>query len=68
MDGIEACTRIRGGARYSGTPIIMVTSVDDTETLTDAFVAGANDYITEPINRADLLAPIGVALRTTGGA
>ena len=63
MDGIEACTRISSDTRYSGVPIILVTSVDDIDALTDAIVAGASDYITKPINRADLLARIGVALR-----
>jgi len=62
VDGIEACARIRGDTRYSDTPIIMVTSVDDIETPSIAFEAGANDYITKPINRADLLACIRAAL------
>jgi sigma-B regulation protein RsbU (phosphoserine phosphatase) len=63
MDGIEVCARIRSDTRYSRIPIIMVTSVDDVDSLTDAFVAGANDYITKPINHADLLARVGTALQ-----
>jgi phosphoserine phosphatase RsbU/P len=63
VDGIEACARIRSDTRYSGVPIIMVSAVDDVDLLTDAFAAGANDYITKPINRGDLLARIGTAIQ-----
>jgi DNA-binding response OmpR family regulator len=58
LDGIEACARIRGDTRYSDTPIIMVTSVDDVDTPSIAFEAGADDYITKPVDREALLACI----------
>jgi len=58
MDGIEACARIRGDTRYSDTPIIMVTSVNDVDTPSIAFEAGADDYITKPVDREALLACI----------
>src|ERR1700727_3024953 len=51
MDGIEACARIRNDPRYGDFPIIMVTSLDDMDNLANAFVAGATDYVTKPINR-----------------
>ena len=41
VDGIEACARIRSDARYADIPIIMVTSVDDIDSLANAFVAGS---------------------------
>jgi PleD family two-component response regulator len=63
IDGIETCARIRGDARYTDTPIIMVTSLDDMESLSNAFVAGANDYITKPLNRVELLARVRAALK-----
>jgi len=46
MDGIEACARIRKDDNYSDIPIIMVTALDDMDNLQNAFVAGANDYVT----------------------
>ena len=58
VDGIEACARIRDDARYSNTPIVMVTSVDDADTPLKAFDAGADDYITKPVDRDALLACI----------
>jgi PleD family two-component response regulator len=63
MDGIEACARIRNDARYADTPIIMVTSLDDMDSLSNAFVAGATDYVTKPVNRVELVARIRSALK-----
>jgi sigma-B regulation protein RsbU (phosphoserine phosphatase) len=63
MDGVETCARIRNDPRYADLPIIMVTSVDDMDTLGNAFVAGANDYVTKPINRMELIARVRAALR-----
>jgi PleD family two-component response regulator len=56
MDGVEACARIRADHRYADIPIIMVTSLDDMGSLANAFVAGANDYVTKPVNRIELAA------------
>src|SRR5215470_8340475 len=63
MDGIEACARIRNDTRYADIPIIMVTSVDDIDSLANAFVAGASDYITKPVKRVELLARVRAALK-----
>ena len=63
IDGIEACARIRRDQRYSSVPIIMVTSLGDTDSLANAFVAGATDYITKPLNRVELLARVRSALK-----
>jgi sigma-B regulation protein RsbU (phosphoserine phosphatase) len=63
IDGIEACARIRRDQRYSSVPIIMVTSLGDTDSLANAFVAGATDYITKPVNRVELLARVRSALK-----
>ncbi|HEY4721628.1 MAG TPA: response regulator [Anaerolineae bacterium] len=63
VDGIEACARIRSDGRYTDIPIIMITSVADMDSLSNAFIAGANDYITKPINRIELLARARAALK-----
>ena len=63
IDGIEACARIRNEPRHSDLPIIMVTSLDDMDSLANAFVAGATDYITKPLNRVELLARVRSALK-----
>ncbi len=63
MDGVEACARIRNDPRYGDLPVIMVTSLDDMNSLANAFVAGATDYITKPVNRIELVARVRAALR-----
>lgn len=63
IDGIEACARIRSEQRYSSVPIIMVTSLADADSLANAFVAGATDYITKPVSRIELLARVRSALK-----
>src|SRR5579863_4562994 len=63
MDGVEACARIRNDARYADLPIIMVTALSDMDSLANAFVAGATDYVTKPVNRIELVARVRAALR-----
>jgi PleD family two-component response regulator len=63
MDGVEACARIRNDPRYADLPIIMVTSLDDMNSLANAFVAGATDYVTKPVNRVELIARVRAALK-----
>jgi PleD family two-component response regulator len=63
MDGIEACARMRNDTRYTDLPIIMVTSLDDMDSLANAFVAGATDYVTKPVNRIELVARVRAALK-----
>jgi PleD family two-component response regulator len=63
IDGIVACARIRNDPRYCDLPIIMVTSLADMDSLANAFVAGATDYITKPLNRVELLARVRSALK-----
>ncbi len=49
LDGFEFCEQIKLlGDRL--TPILMITSLDDNESVDRAFAAGATDYITKPIN------------------
>jgi phosphoserine phosphatase RsbU/P len=63
IDGIEACARIRNDERSADVAIIMVTSLSDMDSLGNAFVAGATDYITKPLNRVELLARARSALK-----
>jgi PleD family two-component response regulator len=63
VDGIEACARIRHDPRYSVIPIIMVTALSDMDSLANAFVAGATDYISKPLNQVELQARVRSALK-----
>ena len=63
IDGIELCARIRALDRWSDVPIIMLTSRTDMGSLSEAFMAGANDYVTKPFNRIELQARMRSCLR-----
>lgn len=65
LDGIEVCRRIKADPVYSDTPVIMVTMRDEVETLRDAFLAGAHDYITKPVRELELVARLKSALALT---
>lgn len=54
MDGFTACREIRHMEEHRFTPIMMVTGLDDYESINKAFAAGATDFTTKPIN-ANLL-------------
>lgn len=49
IDGITACAALRQQVGRS-LPIVMVTGLDDAESIHRAFSAGATDFITKPIN------------------
>jgi CheY-like chemotaxis protein len=49
MDGIECCRQLRAMAGGDRVPILIVTVLDDRESVDRAFEAGATDYITKPI-------------------
>ncbi len=49
LDGFEFCEELKNlGERL--TPILMITSLDDNDSVDRAFASGATDYITKPIN------------------
>ena len=58
MNGFDACRRIRGEESIKDTPSIMVTTRGDGENVETGFQAGCNDYVTKPINGAELVAKL----------
>jgi len=62
LDGVEACRQIKSRTHLCDIPIIMVTAKSDLSNLQAAFSAGANDYITKPVNSIELLARASSAL------
>lgn len=50
IDGISLLKEIRTKYSSEDLPVIMVTAIDDSSDIFDAFEAGANDYITKPVN------------------
>jgi diguanylate cyclase (GGDEF)-like protein len=63
VDGIEVARRIRANKALPFIPIIMQTALDSTEQTVEGLDAGADDYITKPINFAVLEARVRTQLR-----
>lgn len=55
MDGFECCVQLRSLSEAQQTPILMITFLDDQESIERAFQVGATDYITKPIHWPVLL-------------
>jgi diguanylate cyclase (GGDEF)-like protein len=56
LNGIEVLKRIREHEATSSLPVIMVTGKSEGEAVAEAFAAGANDYVTKPVDFAVALA------------
>jgi putative two-component system response regulator len=56
MDGYEVCRRLKESEATRNIPVVMVTALDDMESKVRAIEAGADDFLTKPINRVELLA------------
>lgn len=54
MDGFACCAQLQALPGGEHTPVLMITALDDQESVDRAFAAGATDYITKPIHWAVL--------------
>jgi two-component system cell cycle response regulator len=50
MDGIEVCRRIKANSKTQHIPVIMVTALDQPEDRIRGLEAGADDFLTKPVN------------------
>src|SRR3954453_7697971 len=50
IDGIEVCKRIKSDPQTMHIPVIMVTALDQPEDRVKGLEAGADDFLTKPVN------------------
>ncbi len=50
MDGFETCRTLRESTTGRFTPVMMMTGLDDVESIEQAYEAGATDFINKPLN------------------
>src|SRR5258707_9512547 len=50
MDGFEVCRRIKGDAKTAHIPVVMVTALDQPSDRVTGLQAGADDFLTKPVD------------------
>jgi diguanylate cyclase (GGDEF)-like protein len=63
IDGFEVCRQMRGRPRGRSLPIIMLAGVEDTKSIDSAYLLGATDFVTKPLNWPLLVYRVRYALR-----
>ncbi len=63
MDGFEVCAKLKSDPRTWQIPVVMVTALDDTRDRIRGLEAGADDFVTKPIDDFNLMARVRSLLR-----
>src|SRR6266700_2163961 len=63
MDGLEVCRQLRRESSTATTPIMMLTAKGDEIDKVVGLEVGADDYVTKPFGRRELLARVRALLR-----
>lgn len=62
-DGIEVCRQIKAMSKWQAVPIVIVTALSSKSDLANCLTAGADDFITKPVNAIELRARVHSMLR-----
>ncbi|MBI2877166.1 MAG: response regulator [Candidatus Tectomicrobia bacterium] len=54
MDGYEVCQQLKANPQTQMIPVVMVTALTDRDSRLEGLKAGANDFLSKPIDRAEL--------------
>ncbi len=63
MSGYDVCRAIRAATSTALLPVVMVTALDPAEERVKGIEAGADDFLSKPINQAEILARVKSLLR-----
>lgn len=63
MDGLEVCRRIKDREEWRHIPVILITALDSKEDLVRGLDAGADEFLSKPVNGHELRARVRAMLR-----
>ena len=67
MDGFEVCRRLKADARTAPIPILLITALTDRQDRLAGIQAGANDFLTKPIDAPKLRRTLARHVRRSPG-
>lgn len=68
LSGFEVCRRLRADTAAAGIGILMITALDQPTDVEQGIAAGADDFITKPINKTELLLRVRAMLESRSHA
>ena len=68
LDGYQTCALIKKNARFSGTPVIMLSSKDGLFDRARGRMVGSDQYLTKPFTREGLIQAVGSSIAASGAS